>query len=276
MDVLTFKFNSDSFQKLQLEALQLIHVPCSVLIHGSLGCGKTLWAESIAKARGPHLVFNSLSAPTNFKDWRASLLIDEVQLFVLEDIDKWSHQQRSSLLQFLIKFETFKGRFISTTTHSIETILPQLYYRLATRRINLPTPNECKSDLKQISEFWISVHQHLYQISNITLSSCAFDKLVQHNWLGGWSELIMVLERAVSFSKSLIKSDQIIFDEIPLHQDVMTVGQTLAEMEKKLIFQTLQLTASNKSQAARLLGISIRTLRNKLNEYKERGAYESI
>lgn len=276
MDILSFKFKSQWLQKNQQEALQMSQVPCSVLIHGSTGCGKTLWAESIAKARGPHLLFNFQTAPTSFKDWRTSLLNDEVQLFLLEDVDCWSHQQRSSLLLFLIKFENFKGRFISTSNNSIETLLPQLYYRLATRRLNLPTPNDCKADLQQISEFWLSVHQHLYQIPNLILCQDALEKLNAHHWVGGWSELIMVLERAVSFSQSEIHADQIIFDEAPAKQESMSVGQTLAEMEKKLIYQTLQLTASNKSQAARLLGISIRTLRNKLNEYKERGAHESL
>ncbi|MFN9068472.1 MAG: helix-turn-helix domain-containing protein, partial [Bdellovibrionales bacterium] len=89
-------------------------------------------------------------------------------------------------------------------------------------------------------------------------------------------ELIMVLERAVSFRQAEICEEQIIFDEAPPQAEVISVGQTLAEMEKKLIYQTLQLTAANKSQAARLLGISIRTLRNKLNEYKERGVHESL
>jgi two-component system response regulator FlrC len=42
-------------------------------------------------------------------------------------------------------------------------------------------------------------------------------------------------------------------------------------MERKLILQTLQMTAQNKTKAAQILGISIRTLRNKLNEYREAG-----
>jgi DNA-binding NtrC family response regulator len=46
-------------------------------------------------------------------------------------------------------------------------------------------------------------------------------------------------------------------------------GCTVRQMEKKLIFQTLREVADNRTQAAELLGISIRTLRNKLHEYKE-------
>jgi two-component system response regulator FlrC len=63
------------------------------------------------------------------------------------------------------------------------------------------------------------------------------------------------------------------------HVDTMEtaqVGGKLAEMERKLIFQTLQMTQQNKTKAAQILGISIRTLRNKLNEYKAEGVYESV
>jgi two-component system response regulator AtoC len=276
MDVLAFDFDSNELKKIQQEVLQLVQIACSVMIQGPAGSGKTIWSESLAKARGPHIAFNVNNAPQTFKDWRSALLSEDLKLFILEDVDRWSHLQRSSLLMFLIKFESFAGRFISTSTTSIETLLPQLYYRLATRRIDLPTPNECHHDLQKISLFWLSVHQHLYSVSNLTLSSKAIEKLIAHKWRGGWPELIMVLERAVSFRQSDICAEQIIFDEVQPRQEVISVGQTLAEMEKKLIYQTLQLTAANKSQAARLLGISIRTLRNKLNEYKERGAHESL
>ena len=46
-------------------------------------------------------------------------------------------------------------------------------------------------------------------------------------------------------------------------------GLSVAEAEKRLIFETLRATSNNKTKAAELLGISIRTLRNKLNEYQQ-------
>ncbi|MBT4637781.1 MAG: sigma-54-dependent Fis family transcriptional regulator, partial [Deltaproteobacteria bacterium] len=51
----------------------------------------------------------------------------------------------------------------------------------------------------------------------------------------------------------------------------LKVGISMAEAEKKLIFETLKQTKGNRTRAAEILGISIRTLRNKLNEYKESG-----
>jgi two-component system response regulator FlrC len=79
-----------------------------------------------------------------------------------------------------------------------------------------------------------------------------------------------VLERAVVLAKSsLIGPDDIQFETIS--EDValnFAPGMSLSEVEKRLIIQTLELTAQNRTRAAQLLGISIRTLRNKLNEYK--------
>lgn len=51
----------------------------------------------------------------------------------------------------------------------------------------------------------------------------------------------------------------------------MLVGRTLADVERHLILDTLDHCLGNRTHAARLLGISIRTLRNKLNEYSEAG-----
>jgi DNA-binding NtrC family response regulator len=51
-------------------------------------------------------------------------------------------------------------------------------------------------------------------------------------------------------------------------------GLTVREVERQLIIETLQCTRNNRTQAARLLGISIRTLRNKLAEYRQRGELE--
>src|SRR5262249_61827029 len=51
-------------------------------------------------------------------------------------------------------------------------------------------------------------------------------------------------------------------------------GMTVREMERRLIVETLKRTKNNRTQAARMLGISIRTLRNKLAEYRSRGELE--
>jgi Response regulator containing CheY-like receiver, AAA-type ATPase, and DNA-binding domains len=63
-------------------------------------------------------------------------------------------------------------------------------------------------------------------------------------------------------------------EEIPESKDSVLgieVGMSMKEAEKKLIFETLRETGGNRTKAAKILGISIRTLRNKLNEYRAEG-----
>ena len=85
-----------------------------------------------------------------------------------------------------------------------------------------------------------------------------------------------MIERALHSAQDRIEDSHIQFDYWSHDNSDLEAGLTLAEVEKKLIMQTLNLTAQNKSQAARILGISIRTLRNKLNEYRQEGSYELI
>lgn len=96
-------------------------------------------------------------------------------------------------------------------------------------------------------------------------------RLNSYGWPGNVAELENVIERAVSIAQGTeITSQEIQFAEMNA-SIAPTMGTTLSEMEKKLILQTLQLTQQNKTRAAQMLGISIRTLRNKLNEYRQEG-----
>jgi two-component system response regulator FlrC len=92
-------------------------------------------------------------------------------------------------------------------------------------------------------------------------------------WPGNLRELENVIERAVLITKdSVINGDSIRFEAESFGLDMDFVpGMSLSEVEKRLILQTLELTAQNRTRAAQVLGISIRTLRNKLNEYREEG-----
>ncbi len=101
----------------------------------------------------------------------------------------------------------------------------------------------------------------------LRLSREAQDLLSHYHFVENIRELEQVLESAALLTTgSLIE-----VEHLKLNHEVKKSTQkisTLAEMERKLIMQTLELTQNNKSQAARLLGISIRTLRNKLSQYR--------
>jgi two-component system response regulator FlrC len=121
--------------------------------------------------------------------------------------------------------------------------------------------------------FVLEVSQIMHGKSGLSLTADAFNRLNTWNWPGNIRELENVLERAVVLAKSTrIDADAIQFEAV--NEDLaldFAPGMSLSEVEKRLILQTLELTAQNRTRAAQMLGISIRTLRNKLNEYREEG-----
>jgi DNA-binding NtrC family response regulator len=101
--------------------------------------------------------------------------------------------------------------------------------------------------------------------------------LQKYRWPGNIRELGNIIERAALIcQEDTLLPSHLFFDEEELEADRPSgtspalLKGTIHEMEKELIYQTLDETGGNKTRAAGNLGISIRTLRNKLNEYKEK------
>ena len=103
--------------------------------------------------------------------------------------------------------------------------------------------------------------------------------LIRHNWPGNVRELMNTMERAVLLAGSGgITPEALLFEDMPLPEPgsqppppadpVAGLPTSLKEAEKILIERALGQTDGNRTHAAKILGISVRTLRNKLNEYK--------
>jgi len=100
------------------------------------------------------------------------------------------------------------------------------------------------------------------------------EQMAQWSWPGNVRELENAIERALLISEGPeIGPEFLLLDqdmtELPNENNDLLVGMTVKEMEKKLIGNTLEQVNHNRTHAAKLLGISIRTLRNKLREYQE-------
>jgi two-component system response regulator FlrC len=94
-------------------------------------------------------------------------------------------------------------------------------------------------------------------------------------WPGNVRELENMMERAVLLCRGeLIDKDSLLIRENPKAAGMPDLSflraGSLKEMEKRMIFHTLDQTNGNRTHAADILGISVRTLRNKLNEYREK------
>ena len=165
-----------------------------------------------------------------------------------------------------------------------------LYYRLNVFQIHLPPLRERKEDLRLIAEALISDlnRKHLCRIAD--LAPVVMQALEHHQWPGNVRELRNVLERAVilagegtvelqhlpAFLQGTAAAAATVESsthaaQAPSTSDVggirFQIGTTVEEAEKGLILHTLEHTRNNKTRAAEILGISLKTLHNKLKEY---------
>lgn len=170
-------------------------------------------------------------------------------------------------------------RVIATTNRDLHKEVQRgrfredLFYRLNVIHIQLPPLFERKNDIPQLVEYFISRFNNENGYSVEGLEKGAMEILLNHNWPGNIRELENSIERAVVLTRAgLIKSSLFRFQAQSGDQDEadgIQVGLTIADMEKQLILKTLEHCNQNRTKAAEILGISIRTLRNKINEYGE-------
>ena len=154
-----------------------------------------------------------------------------------------------------------------------------LLYRLNVFSIHLPSLGERKEDLPLLAQHLVKQLAAKHGRPARFLSPSALQALQFHAWPGNVRELRNVIERAVIIcSGEQIERHH--FAPYPIEQRerlrsedtlMVPVGTPLEEVERQMIMRTLQKTKNNKTRAAELLGISLKTLHNKLNLYRERG-----
>ena len=159
------------------------------------------------------------------------------------------------------------------------TLREDLLYRLNVFRLHLPSLKERKEDLPLLAQYLVRALAERHSRPAKFLSPAALAVLQFHAWPGNVRELRNVIERAVIIcSGEQIERHH--FAPYPIEQrerlrneDTITlpVGTPIEEVERQMIMRTLQKTKNNKTRAAELLGISLKTLHNKLNLYRGRG-----
>jgi transcriptional regulator with PAS, ATPase and Fis domain len=164
-----------------------------------------------------------------------------------------------------------------------------LYYRLNVFHVHMPPLRERKADIPHLAEALLGVLNRKHECRVTEISGAALDTIERHNWPGNVRELRNVLERAVILAgEGAIERRHL--PSFMLHGAVaavagggtvtapavvpddpgsvrFAVGTTVEEAEKGLILRTLEHTRNNKTRAAEILGISLKTLHNKLKEY---------
>ncbi len=186
-------------------------------------------------------------------------------------------------------------RLLATSNRDLEdevrsgNFREDLYFRLNVVNIRLPALRERPTDIEPLATYFVDKYAEANGLDGRHLSSAALERLRGHHWRGNVRELENSMHRAVLLSTGAeIAAETILLsgsEMAPERGDGAApaasaargqaasglVGRTVAEVERDLILQTLQHTLGNRTHAANILGISIRTLRNKLKAYSEEG-----
>jgi DNA-binding NtrC family response regulator len=194
-------------------------------------------------------------------------------------------------------------RLIATSNRDLESFVKSgnfredLYFRLNVINLQLPSLRDRPSDIIPLAQMFADKYSDQNGIAPKKLSAAADEKLKSHHWQGNIRELENTMHRAVLMSQEAEIEDTAIHlsgqkpaaASAPLEKAVQSaqaviekntavtededtssavlVGRTVASVERELILNTLDHCLGNRTHAATILGISIRTLRNKLNEY---------
>lgn len=160
-----------------------------------------------------------------------------------------------------------------------------LYYRLNVFNIHMPQLREHKEDIPDLVQHILGDVNKKHGRNVATVSEAVFNLFRNYSWPGNVRELRNTLERAVIVCDGGVVESKHLppgFGQTPVRTSPddpdtirLGVGTTVGEAEKLLILKTLESTSNNKTRAAEILGISLKTLHNKLKEYGSAAAAES-
>jgi two-component system response regulator FlrC len=175
-------------------------------------------------------------------------------------------------------------RILATSNRNMEETVragkfrEDLYFRLNVVKLVLPPLRDRPKDIEVLSSHFARTCAEENGFALRRVSAEALAVLKSHNWPGNVRELENTMHRAVLLSVGdEIGADAFDFTgdgnlgSAPAAGGASLVGRTVADVERDLIIDTLKHTIGNRTHAAKILGISIRTLRNKLNAYVQDG-----
>ncbi len=176
-------------------------------------------------------------------------------------------------------------RLIAATNANLEEMIEEgqfrkdLYYRLNVFPVEMPTLRELKSDIPLFVDHIVNMYAHEFGRGKISVSSSVYDKLTAYDWPGNVRELQNVISRAfinMGRDDTLIKVEHLMMPFIPIRSNektietegLTTLKQMHSQWEAEIIKRALKINNNNKTKTAKSLDISIRSLYNKLKEYK--------
>jgi DNA-binding NtrC family response regulator len=275
----------------------------SVLIYGESGTGKELLAGTIHKKsrrnHKPLVAINCAAVPDSLME--SELFGHEKGAFtgatekkigkfefanhgtiLLDEIGEMSLNLQAKLLRVLQEREINRVggnqaipidiRVIATTNRDLYKdalegkFREDLFYRLNVFPIHIPPLRERPEDISLLSHHFLKEFSGVLSKNIPGFTPQAMDFLIGRSWRGNIRELQNTIHRSVHLCKGdLVDSTDFMIEEESI-SGISSPGK-IRELEKDMILKTLKEVNGNKTKAARILGVSVRTIRNKLHEY---------
>ncbi|NNE44634.1 MAG: sigma-54-dependent Fis family transcriptional regulator [Gemmatimonadetes bacterium] len=282
----------------------------TVLLQGETGTGKELLAREIHtrshRDNRPFLQVNCAALTEGLleselfghergsftgavRNTRGLFLAAQGGTLLLDEISETSATLQAKLLRVLQEREVrpvgsdrsvaVDVRIVATTNRDLASEVAagrfrqDLYHRLNVVRIDVPALRERPGDLGPLTDAIVTRKAEEHELSRPVIEPCFERALADHPWPGNVRELENALERALLLCDGNLRADDLHLDPPEMPASAPQVGMTVREAERDLILATLEATRLNRTRAAEMLGISVRTLRNKLHEYRDSGHF---
>lgn len=288
-------------------AKNIAKTKATVFIQGESGTGKELLARYIhnhsQRRDKPFIAVNCAAIPENLleselfgyekgaftgamKRKRGKFELANHGTLLLDEVTEMKPAIQAKLLRVLQENQidrvggessiSVDVRIIATTNQDVYKMIEQgkfredLFFRLNVISLKIPPLRKRPSDIELLSKYFLGKYSTISEKKVTGISEEAIKLLKKRKWKGNVRELENAIERAVLLTqKSVLTPEDFSFDRDICNETIYEPLSSLKEMEKKLIAQALKETGGNRTRAAEILGISVRTLRNKLNEYKD-------
>jgi DNA-binding NtrC family response regulator len=298
---------SASFRNVIVRAQRVASTDADILLEAESGTGKELLARLIhrasPRASGPFVAVNCSAFPDNLLE---SELFGHVRgaftgaatskpgkfeladggTLLLDEIGEMPLSLQPKLLRVLQEREVDRlgdtrplsvdVRVIATTNRFLRAQVDagkfraDLYYRLNVVPLTIPPLRDRSEDILPLAEFFLRKYEDKTRQGMFRLTPEFEAQLQAHDWPGNVRELENLIRRTLALATSTTLGPQ--FIEVsgtsgPCHDRELKSGVTLHAMERQLLEKTLDATRGNRTRTAELMGVSLRTVRNKIREY---------
>lgn len=305
-----FPSHDEKMLRIQDIIWQIATTEVPVLITGEPGVGKKIIAQAIHQTKlekegcqdksRPFLVVDCITLSPAQVDKElfpggepASTPFGQEGTIVIHEIANLDCTAQTKLLRMLQEKEAEQkaqqksgggpARIIATTSCDILGLVSQgkfrqdLYYRLYVLHIDVPPLRQRPKDIVLLASNFLAQFKKTSNRPNLVFAEEALAKLVDYQWPGNIRELEKVVQKAFLLTiDDVIKAGHINMEGTSHATSLnwvesLPIGQCLRLIETQFILETLKYHKGNRTHAAKSLGISLRTLRNKINEFTAEG-----